>query len=152
MDTVSDFEDILSLFWAHRVRYMIIGGMAFVFHAKPRFTNDMDLWIDASGDNVLRTNLALWDLGSPALLDKANPAEILQLGVAPNRIDILRTIPGVDFTDAWEHRLESRYGSSPAIFVGLDTLIQIKSAIPDPRHQDDARVLRAVKKLQSSRK
>jgi hypothetical protein len=152
MDTVSDFEDILSLFATHKVRYMIIGGMAFIFHAKPRFTKDMDLWVDPAGDNVLRANRALAEFGSPELLDEANPTEILQLGVAPNRIDILRSIPGADFNVAWEHRLESRYGSSPAIFVGLDTLIQIKSAIPDPRHQDDARVLRAVKKLQSSRK
>jgi hypothetical protein len=152
MDTVSDFEDFLSFFAAHRVRYMIIGGMAFIFHAKPRFTKAMDLWVDPAGDNVLRTNLALSEFGSPKLLDEANPAEILQLGVAPNRIDILRSIPGVAFNDAWVHRLESRYGSSPAIFVGLDTLIQIKSAIRDPRHQDDARVLRAVKRLQSSRR
>jgi len=149
MDTVRDFEDILDLFSKYRVRYLIIGGMAFIFHAKPRFTKDMDLWIGPGEENVNQANRALAEFGSPFLLDVTNFEEILQLGIAPNRIDLLRDIPGVDFNSSWEKRIESRYGRAAAYFVDLDTLLQIKSGIDDPRHQEDARVLRKVKELKT---
>ena len=64
MDTVQDFEDILALFAEHRVRYLIVGGLAFIFHAKPRYTKDIDLWVDSDHDNVRRANRALRDFGS----------------------------------------------------------------------------------------
>lgn len=52
METIHDFEDMLLLLEKHRVRYLIIGGLAFIYHAKPRYTKDMDLWIDPSLENV----------------------------------------------------------------------------------------------------
>lgn len=147
METVRDFEDILDIFSRQGVRYLIIGGLAFIFHAKPRFTKDMDLWIDADKDNVSRANTALAEFGSPFLLDPSKPEEILQLGLAPNRIDLLMSVPGVDFDASWKKKIESRYGEAPAYFVDLDTLIRIKSLIDDPRHREDVRVLRKVKEL-----
>lgn len=147
MDTVRDFEDILDQFARHGVRYLIIGGLAFIFHAKPRFTKDMDLWIDPETNNVTRANEALAEFGSPFLLDPSKPEEILQLGMAPNRIDLLMSVPDVDFNASWNKKIVSRYGEAPAYFVDLDTLIQIKSPIDDPRHREDVRVLRKVKEL-----
>ena len=47
MDVIHDFEDFLTLLQKHRARYLIVGGMAFIFHAKPRYTKDMDLWVEA---------------------------------------------------------------------------------------------------------
>ena len=74
-----------------------------------------------------------------------DPDEILQLGVAPNRIDLLRNVITLGFDDVWPRRVESRYGRAPANWIDLDGLLAIKSAIDHPRHQEDARVLRAVK-------
>ena len=145
MDVIQDFEDILELFARHRVRYLIVGGLAFIYHAKPRYTKDIDLWIDADHDNVGRANLALKEFGSPSLLTIDEPGEILQLGVAPNRIDILRETISLNFSDAWPRRIESHYGRAPANWIDLDSLLAIKSAIDHPRHQEDARVLRAVR-------
>ncbi len=145
MDTVQDFEDILELFARHGVRCLIVGGLAFIFHAKPRYTKDIDLWIDADPDNVRRANRALEEFGSPELLTVSDPDEVLQLGVAPNRIDILRSVVGIPFVEVWPKRIESRYGRAPASFIDLDSLLRIKSSIDHPRHQEDARVLRAVK-------
>jgi hypothetical protein len=148
VDSVRDFEDILDLFERHGVHYLIIGGLAFIFHARPRFTRDIDLWIDPEGENVERANRALADFGSPYLLDAANPGEILQLGVEPNRVDLLREAGGsseIRFADAWGRRIESRYGAAHANWIDLDSLIAIKSGIDDPRHQDDARILREVR-------
>lgn len=145
MDAVSDFEDILELLAAHGVRYLIVGGMAFIYHAKPRYTKDMDLWLDADEDNVRRANLALAEFGSPELLDPDDPDEVLQLGAPPNRIDLLRHVVTLAFEEAWPRRIEGRYGRAPANWIDLDSLIAIKSAIDHPRHQEDARVLRAVR-------
>lgn len=145
MDTVQDFEDLLDLFARHEVRYLIIGGLAFIFHAKPRYTKDIDLWIDPDPANVERANRALADYGSPFLLATGRRDEVVQLGVAPNRIDLLQEPNGLDFATAWSRRVESRYGRAPASWIDLDGLIEIKSAIDHPRHQEDARVLRMVR-------
>jgi hypothetical protein len=145
METVHDFEDILDLLHQHGVRYLIIGGLAFIFHAKPRYTKDLDLWIDPSPGNVQRANRALAEFGSPHLLDPDKPTEILQLGVAPNRIDLLREASGLGFDELWGRRIESPYGRALGYWIDIDGLIAIKSAIDDPRHQDDARVLRRVR-------
>ncbi len=145
MDTVQDFEDILELFARHRVRYLIVGGLAFIFHAKPRYTKDIDLWIDADRENVSRANRALEEFGSPMLMTIDDPEEILQLGVSPNRIDILRETIALSFDETWPRRVVSHYGSAPANWIDLDSLLAIKSAIDHPRHQEDARILRAVR-------
>ncbi|MBN1868083.1 hypothetical protein JW916_12425 [Candidatus Sumerlaeota bacterium] len=146
METVEDFQDVLALLADHKVRYVIIGGLAFIFHARPRFTKDIDIWIDPAAANVGRANLALREFGSPALLDADRPNEILQIGVAPNRIDVLLTVEGLEFETAWKGRVRERYGDADANWIGLDHLIQIKSLIDNPRHQEDVRVLREVKK------
>ena len=146
MEAIQDFEDILRLLDKHAVRYLIIGGLAFIYHAKPRYTKDMDLWIDPAPENVKRANHALAEFGSPFILNPNKRNEILQLGVAPNRIDFLLKVIGAKFQTAWNKRIESRYGNAKAHWVDLDSLIRIKSQIDNPRHQEDVRVLRAVKK------
>jgi hypothetical protein len=145
--TVPDFEDILALFAEHDVRYLIVGGLAFIYHAKPRFTKDIDLWVDSSPVNVESVNRALVEFGSPSLIDAENPDEILQLGNAPHRIDILRAVVDLDFDAAWDRRIEAPYGAAPANWIDLESLLAIKSAIDHPRHQEDARVLKKVRDL-----
>jgi hypothetical protein len=145
LDTVEDFEDLLELLERFEVRYLIIGGLAFIFHAKPRFTKDMDLWIGPDPDNLARANQALAAFGSPYLLEAGGVGEVLQLGVAPNRIDLLQDPDGMDFDEAWSRRVEGRYGRAKASWIDLDSLIAIKSRIDDPRHREDARVLRMVR-------
>jgi hypothetical protein len=144
VETVKDFEDLLQLLGEHRVKYLIIGGLAFIYHAKPRYTKDMDLWIDPSEKNVKRANTALTEFGSPFLLNPDAEKEILQLGVAPDRIDFLRAIKGVRFGTAWENRIRAKYGKANANWIDLNSLLRIKSFIDHPRHQDDVRVLKEV--------
>ena len=123
MDTVQDFEDILDLFDQHAVRYLIIGGLAFTYHAKPRYTKDIDLWVDSDQKNVQRVNRALTEFGSPFLRDPG----------------------GVEFEQAWPRKVEARYGNAKANWIDIDSLIAIKSRIDHPRHQNDAEVLRRVR-------
>lgn len=144
MDAVQDFEDFLDLFDRHAVRYLIVGGLAFIYHAKPRFTKDIDVWIDPEPGNVERANAALVEFGSPYLLGPDGGGEILQLGVAPNRIDLLREAEPLAFAEAWSRRVEGSYGRARACWIGLEDLLAIKERIDHPRHREDARVLRMV--------
>jgi hypothetical protein len=145
VDTIHDFEDFLELLDRHRVRYLIIGGLAFIYHAKPRYTKDMDLWLDSGPENVELANEALSEFGSPQLLDPDDRDEILQLGAGPNRIDLLREIIDLEFAEAWDRRIEGTYGRARANWIDLDSLIAIKSRIDHPRHREDVRILRMVR-------
>lgn len=145
MDTVPDFEDLLVLLNQHQTRYMIVGGLAFIFHAKPRFTKDMDLWVSGDSENLQKVNCALADFGSPFLMAMDEPDQVVQLGIAPNRIDLLVEVGPVNFEEAWSRRVSAPYGQAEAYWIHLDDLETIKSSIQDPRHQDDARILRRVR-------
>lgn len=152
MEAIKDFEDILELFETHGVRYLIIGGLAFIYHAKPRYTKDMDLWVEFSPENLERANVALTAFGSPGLLNLKKDDEVLQLGFAPNRIDLFLRIAGVQFADAWKTRVQGSYGTARANWLDIDTLLRIKSGIDKPKHQEDARVLRAVQAMKAKPK
>ena len=147
MDTVQDFEDMLHLLNKHGAKYLIVGGLAFIYHAKPRYTKDIDIWVDSSSENVKKVNDALAEFGSPYFLTPDKPEEILQIGVEPDRIDILRKLQGVVFSAAWENRLTDQYGEVPAYWIHIDDLIRAKQNVASPRHQEDVRILREVKRL-----
>ncbi len=151
METIPDFEDLLALLEQHEARYLIVGGLAFIYHAKPRYTKDMDLWVENTGENISRANAALAEFGSPTLLSPDDPTQVVQIGLAPNRIDLLVEVGALDFESAWAHRIRGNYGASPVNWIDLDSLLKIKSSIDSPKHQDDARVLRDVKKMKKSR-
>ena len=147
METIQDFEDMLSLLNKHGAKYLIVGGLAFIYHAKPRYTKNIDIWIDPSPKNVGRVNKALVEFGSPYLLTPNNSEEILQIGVEPDRIDILQQLKGVAFSAAWKSRLSDTYGEVTTCWIDIDNLIRVKELIDHPRHQEDVRILREVKKL-----
>jgi len=146
-----DFEDMLDALENNTVRYLIIGGLAFTFHVKPRYTKDIDIWIDPERQNVNRANLALEEFGSPFYLDPKRPEEILQLGVAPNRIDLIRKIKGIRFSTAWKRRIRAPFGRVETNWIDIDSLVRIKSRLDAPRHQEDVRLLREVKRLYGSK-
>lgn len=105
----------------------------------------MTLWIDPDPENVKRANEALARFGSPRLLAENDPGKILQIGVVPNRIDLMREIVGVSFAEAWSRRVEGVYGAAKANWIHLDDLIAAKRAIDHPQHREDARVLERVR-------
>ncbi len=149
MDTVEDFEDLLVLLQRHNVRYLVIGGLAFIYHARPRYTKDMDLWIGSSPGNVKRANAALAEFGSPHLLAIDDPEEMLQIGLPPNRIDLLRVVEGPRFDYAWRRRITGKYGRADVNWMDLECLIDVKSRIDDPRHRRDVRDLKKVRALKA---
>ncbi|MFO7900274.1 MAG: DUF6036 family nucleotidyltransferase [Planctomycetota bacterium] len=150
MEVIRDFVDLLELFEKHDVRYLIIGGLAFIYHAKPRATKDMDIFVDPSPDNIGRANEALTEFGSPWLIEPGDREQIVQIGVAPDRVDLLLKLDGIpDFDSAWAERVRDRYGSTEVNWLSLDDLIRSKEAIDHPRHREDVRTLRKLKERRS---
>jgi hypothetical protein len=116
----------------HAVKALVVGAHAVAFHAKPRFTKDFDLFVEPTPENAERVLEALDDFGFGALgltvEDFATPARIVQLGVAPSRIDIATSIDGVTFDEAWAGKVRGTYGQEPVWFIGREALIRNKTA------------------------
>lgn len=101
MTLPEDFKEFIALLNAHQVNYLIVGGYAVGFHSRPRFTQDIDFWIEARPDNARRISSFLKDFGfgelNLGLSDLPHPDRIIQLGYAPLWIDIITDLSGVDF-------------------------------------------------------
>lgn len=123
---------------AHGARFLVVGGHAVAFHAKPRFTKDVDVFVESSADNAQRVLDALeeFGFGNVGLVvgDFTQPDRVVQLGYPPSRIDILTSIDGVGFEEAWQGRSLGRYGETPVPFLGKADLIKNKRA--SGRQQD----------------
>ena len=155
--TFPDFEEFIASLNAHRVRYLIVGGYAVGFHARPRATKDIDILVDRTATNARRTRAALRSfLGADApnitLAKLMDPRTLIVLGVAPVRIDILTSIDGVrSFTAAWKRRARGVYGSADAHFISLRDLMASKSAAARPQDLADLDVLRRVEARRKTR-
>jgi hypothetical protein len=105
-----DFIELLSAFNAHNVKYLVVGGYAVSFHAQPRVTKDLNLFIKADPQNAQATYAALVSFGAPLgsirVDDLADPSKFIRFGNPPIAVDILSGIDGVDFDEAWQRRIE----------------------------------------------
>ena len=141
----SDFSDLLNLFNANNVKYLIIGGYAVIQYAEPRYTKDLDLWISADKDNAAAVYKALKEFGAPlAGLTEADFAEegyFYQMGRPPMRVDILMGIPGLGFEKAWQHRVEVDFDGLFVKFISREDLIEAKKASGRPQDLIDADLL-----------
>lgn len=155
--TFLDFEEFIASLNAHRVRYLIVGGYAVGFHARPRATKDIDVLVDRTAANARRTRAALLSfLGSDApniteakLMDSRT---LIVLGVAPVRIDVLTSIDGVpSFGAAWKRRADGAYGGAQAHFISLDDLMASKLAAGRPQDLADLDVLRRAAKRRAAK-
>lgn len=140
-----DFRDLLSALARCNARYLVIGGYAVGYHDRPRYTKDIDLWIDPALDNVERCALALDEFGAPQnvidALRTSAPGTIVWMGVAPQRIDLLKQIPGVDFDSAYTRRVEVVWSDATVSLIGLDDLIAAKRAANREKDQLDMKNL-----------
>jgi hypothetical protein len=127
-----DFRELLSRFNAEGVRYLIVGGFALAHYGRPRYTKDLDVWIDREGDDPDRVSLALTKFSAPlerfCSEDFRDADTVFQIGVEPIRIDILTDISGLVFSDAWPNRVEARYGDVPVCVISKENYIANKRA------------------------
>ena len=148
-----DMCDFLILLHKHKVKYMIVGGEAVIFYGYARLTGDIDFFYERSQENVeklFRALLEFWNGSIPDLEGAGELLElglILQFGVPPNRIDLINTISGVEFEDAWPLRKSvSLAGRSPTVilYLGLHSLIQNKKASGRDKDLDDVEHLKGI--------
>ena len=127
-----DFRDFLSLCLSHELRFMVIGGYAVVHHARPRYTGDLDLWVDSSGENAERVVTVLRAFGfkgddiSTAMITEQK--QIIRMGFEPMRLEIFTRIPGVQFAECYERRVFVKIGRMQVPFIGLEDLKANKQA------------------------
>ncbi len=127
-----DFNGFIRLMNEHGARYLVVGGYAVAFHGHPRYTKDLDVWIDSTPENASRVVAVLDSFGFRSLElsieDFTRSDAIVQLGRPPNRIDLLTTLAGVSFDACYTRRvvLERADGAIP--FIDLDCLRQNKRA------------------------
>ncbi len=145
MSVNPDFRDLFATLNAAHAEFLIIGGYALAVHGVPRFTKDLDIWIRATPANAQKVWQALDAFGAPfgdlTLNDLATPGIVFQMGLPPNRIDIITTIDGVEFSEAWEQKLSSTYGDQPVMVIGLNELIRNKEATGRPQDALDVKTL-----------
>lgn len=142
-----DFSDLFAALNDAGVRYLLVGGYAIAVHANPRATKDLDIWVEPTPANGARVYAALGAFGAPlrglTAEDFATPGIIFQIGVEPNRIDIITTISGdISFKSAWTARVRAEYGGHVVNVIGRRHLIKNKEATGRAQDLADVQQLR----------
>ena len=145
MDLPRDLIELFSAFGDNGVRLLLVGGHAVAAHGLPRATKDVDLWLGPGLENIERACRALVAFGATRdigeALRNAKPTDIVWLGRAPSRIDLLQSLPGVDFDQAWSRRMTVELGGAAISVIGKADLILNKRTVGRPQALRDVRAL-----------
>ena len=151
-----DFIDLFIVLSKHGVKYLIVGAEAVIYHGFARLTGDIDIFYETSRENCRALFSALqefWSgpvpgIGSPE--DLSEQGMVFQFGYPPNRIDLINSISGIDFIQAWEGRTsENLSGQDTRVsiyYIGLAALIMNKEAAGRPKDLEDLKYLREAAK------
>jgi hypothetical protein len=127
-----DFKEFIQLLNDNQVKYLVIGGYAVAVHGHPRYTKDIDIWIEISEENAQKLVTALTQFGFESLgltsADFQTPNQIIQLGYPPNRIDLITNPDGIDFQTCYDSKIEVTLNDVPVKFINLDNLKKNKLA------------------------
>ena len=155
MKVEKDYEDLLKLFNKFKVRYCIVGAFAVAFHAKPRYTKDMDILVDPELENGKRIVDALNRFGFKNFglkrEDFSEEGKIIQLGYEPVRVDIITSISGCSFDKVWKNKEIGKYGEEKVYFIGLNELVKNKRASNRKQDEVDLDILLKVRKLKKAK-
>jgi hypothetical protein len=137
-----DFREFIELLNESSVRYLVVGGYAVAFHGHPRYTKDLDVWVELSPENANKIIAALKKFGFGSLGLKAEDFlerdQIVQLGYPPNRIDILTTLKGLKFADCYKSKVAVEIQSLRIDFIDIENLKKNKRATGRPQDLADA--------------
>ena len=141
-----DFQDLLRLLGRFDVKFLVVGGYAVIRYSEPRFTKDLDLWIEPTAENAERCFRALAAFGAPlaglAPFDFTQEGYIYQMGVPPMRVDILMSLRSIAFEDAWSRRETSTVDGIEFCVISKQDLIASKLAAGRPQDLLDVEALR----------
>jgi len=146
MLTSHDFKELLSILAKHEVRYLIIGGYAVMKYTEPRWTKDLDLLIAIDPENARAVFAALKEFGAPLTglteEDFSDADSFYQMGRSPMRVDVMMSIPGITFEEAWVNRENVDIAGTTALFISREDLIRAKQATARPQDLIDLDNLR----------
>lgn len=121
-----DFKEFIQSLNDNQVRYLVIGGYAVALHGYPRYTKDIDIWIEMTPGNAENMMKALAEFGFASVdLQSADflvPDQVIQLGYPPNRIDLITTPDGVNFETCYSSRLQTEMDGVMVNFIDLENL------------------------------
>lgn len=145
MKVQPDFKELLGLFNEHNVEYLIVGGYALAFHGAPRYTGDLDIFVKPDIENAHRILVALAEFGFDSIglttEDFTHPDSVVQLGVPPVRVDLISSLTGVSWLEAFSGKVSGTYGDIQAPFIGRTQFIANKRAIGRKRDMADIEAL-----------
>ncbi len=141
MPLPEDWRAFIESLNSNGVEYVIVGAVALAHHGFPRYTGDLDILIRNSPENANRLEAALDRFGFGGLglkaADFVDSYRVIQLGAPPNRIDLLTSITGVSFEEAWTGKVEAEIGGTRVNFIGREALIQNKKSTGRPQDWAD---------------
>ncbi len=121
-----DFKEFIQLLNNNQVKYLIIGGYAVAIHGHPRYTKDLDIWIEMDADNAQKLMRVLEEFGFGSLgltpEDFQTPDQIVQLGYPPHRIDLITTPDGINFDTCYQSKIQIMIDNITVNFIDLDNL------------------------------
>ena len=136
-----DFKELLALLNKHKVKYLVIGGYAVIHHSRPRYTGDLDVWVEASEANAERIVMVLQDFGFPpqavSIAMITEQQKIIRMGFEPMRLELFTKIPGVEFSDCYPRHQIVKIGRLNVPFIGLSDLKRNKQASGRPKDLQD---------------
>ena len=140
-----DFVEMLSALVEARADFLVVGAHALAVHGVPRATGDLDIWIRSDEENADRVLKALASFGAPLFdlsrEDLARPGTVFQIGLPPSRIDILTSISGVEFDEAWPNRVTIAVGGLEVPVLGKTEFVRNKRAVGRPKDLSDLNLL-----------
>lgn len=126
----SDYKDLLKILNKHRVKYLLVGAYAVIYYSEPRYTKDIDIWIEPEIKNAQKAYNALKEFGAPltdiTVDNFINKNLVYQMGIAPVRADIIMGIGGIDFNNAWKNREVAVFEGVKVNIIGKKELIESK--------------------------
>jgi hypothetical protein len=151
MLTSSDFRELLKIFEKHNIRYLVVGGYAVMKYSEPRFTKDIDVLIATDQENANSVYAALKEFGAPLTNltsdDFTHKDYFYQMGRPPLRVDIMMSIPGIEFEEAWENREVFGLDDLNIPFISRSDLIRAKEASGRPQDKIDIDKLKEAEQL-----
>lgn len=137
-----DYRDILSALTVEKAEFLLVGAYALAAHGLPRATGNLDLWVKPDSDNAARVMSALGAFGVPvknlSAEDFTRRGTVVQIGAAPQRIDLMTTLDGVAFDYAWPRRLDIELDGIRIPVLSRDDLATNKRAVGRPQDLADA--------------
>ncbi|GIK60995.1 MAG: hypothetical protein HND39_15105 [Ignavibacteriota bacterium] len=145
MRVEKDFEEFIRLLNYHEVKYLVVGAFALIYYTYPRNTGDIDFFIEPSETNADKILKVIKDFGFESVElkkeDFIKPDSIIQLGFSPNRIDLITSISGVAFFEAYKNKVKGKLGNEDVYFISPDDLLKNKKAANRTKDSADAELL-----------